>query len=92
MRYKACRNPTCDQKLPLDSRRQFCSKNCRGRFYRMEGKQPSVKRAKVYFRHCENCQQNFSTNRYWKRFCCTSCRVNHFQKLKRLEEKESQNA
>jgi hypothetical protein len=92
MRYKACLNPDCHEKLPLDSKKQYHDRNCWSRHYRSLHHMPSTNLKSFENRQCLNCGKTFTTNRSNQVFDSVSCRVSHFQQMKRLKVKESENA
>lgn len=87
MRYLCCENPDCKNVVEWGVRRAlYCSKACRQRAYRKRRAERELTVPSRWER-CRNCGVPFVAHGRYHTFCKASCRVSHWQQMKRLELK-----
>lgn len=84
---RVCAREGCYNLLPEFSTRKYCSNRCRQNAYRARIYKPQ-KEVVVIVKKCLNCGKEFRPVNSRQEFCKTSCRVNLYQQLKRLDQKE----
>lgn len=94
MKKRACKNPDCNEYVDYWGQKLYCSNVCRQRAYRIRkgADRTSVNDGTKSTKHtCLNCGRVFWSAQPRSKFCKTSCRVSHFQQMKRIEKLEQQN-
>ncbi len=94
MSLRKCRNPLCSEMLDSLDDRFYHSVACRQQAYRNRVK---IKRQlpigqRTVIKYCLNCGEPFCVDARDKvqKFHSESCRVSHWQQMKRLDKKESE--
>lgn len=88
MKKRACKNPECNEFVDYWGQKFYCSNACRQRAFRLRhgaDKSLVTDGTKSVKKRCLNCGREFWSAQPKAKYCKTSCRVSHFNQVKRMK-------